>query len=315
MSWNVQYMAGTQSKLFGMRVEMHKNLPNQILKHTLEEVAKLIILEEPDIILLQELDDKASRSYHQDQLKELLSLLPADYQSYCSAFYWKAMYVPHPQINGKVGMKLAVISKFKINGALRHQLPLIDREVKNWYDPLFFWVEKQFHLKRAILEVSLPTEKGGHFTVFNTHLTAYPGDGHTVLSKQVSQIEGLLQEKDQLKIPWVIGGDFNLLPPGISADELALSDGENYNAHTEIRVLYDLYEGVPDLEEVKGENAKHWLTYIPNKSRDKKADRTLDYFFVSRSIDLKNAFVVQQNAHQISDHYPVTIYIRLPDYE
>ena len=78
---------------------------------TLNEVARVIREENPDIILLQEVDDNARRTDYQDQLALLLELIPADYKFHASAFYWQSPFVPHPKIMGKVGMKL---STFKL---------------------------------------------------------------------------------------------------------------------------------------------------------------------------------------------------------
>jgi len=98
--------------------------PEDIAK-TLKEVARIIQDENPDVILLQEVDDGAKRTDYEDQLASLLPLLPKEYACYASAFYWKASFVPHPRIMGAAGMKLSTISKYKMTEAVRHQLALI----------------------------------------------------------------------------------------------------------------------------------------------------------------------------------------------
>ena len=120
LNWNVQFMAGKKYVFFF-------DVPN------------------PDLVLLQEVDDGAKRTDNQDQLAELLKLLPEDYKCSASAFYWKNSYLPHPRVKGSTGMKVSTISKYKIESAVRHALPLIPA------DP----ITKQFGLKRAILETKL----------------------------------------------------------------------------------------------------------------------------------------------------------------
>lgn len=312
MSWNVQYMAGT-NYVFWYEGGTDIKPSQEDIQQSTQEVAQVIIRENPDIILLQEVDQGAARSYYKDQIESLLAYLPAEYTSLSSAFYWKAFFVPHPKIWGSVGTKLCVISKYQINGAIRHQLAHIDKKVQNWYDPISFWFEKQFHLKRAVLELSFPLESGENFIVYNTHLTAYPGKGSTVLTRQVSEIKKLLSEKDQGGISWVLGGDLNLLPPGVSSKGLQLTEGEFYNPNSEIKPLFEQYTVFPKPQ--KGIDPSTQFTYIPNLLLEKVADRTLDYFFVSPGIRLDSAQVLQKNAKNISDHYPIIIQITLPDRE
>ncbi|NJO03168.1 MAG: endonuclease/exonuclease/phosphatase family protein, partial [Bacteroidia bacterium] len=170
LSWNIQYLAGKDYIFWydlpdGSGPDIQPS--SQAIAATVEGVARIITQENPDIILLQEVDENARRSYYEDQLKKLLTLLPAAYCCYTEAFYWKAAYVPHPKVQGRVGMKLVVLSKYQMQSAWRHQLALIER--KHWYD----WVEQQFNLKRALQEVYLPVEGGRELVVGNTHLSAF----------------------------------------------------------------------------------------------------------------------------------------------
>ena len=166
MSWNVQYMAGKNHVFFydlldGSGPDSRPSATD--IAATLQAAALIIRQENPDIILLQEVDDGARRTDYQDQLVRLLELLPADYRHHTSTFYWKSSFVPHPSIMGPVGMKLATISKYQITQALRHQLPLRNvNALRQW-----------FEIKRAVLETRLPIRNQRDFVVMNTHLSAY----------------------------------------------------------------------------------------------------------------------------------------------
>jgi len=149
MTWNVQFMAGKNYVFFSDLPD--GNAPDERpsradIEKTLREVARVIRSENPDIVLLQEVDDGAARTDYENQLARLTALLPPEYACQTEAFYWKAAYVPHPRIHGAVGMKLAILSRYQISNAQRHQLTLIPA------DPL----TQQFNLKRAILEAHLP---------------------------------------------------------------------------------------------------------------------------------------------------------------
>ena len=135
MSWNVQYMAGKDYVFF-------YDLPSfdgpdyeprvEDVVMTFKEVVRVIEDEDPDIILLQEVDHGARRTQYVDQLALLVELMPNSYKSYSSSFYWKNKYVPHPAIMGSTGMKLAVISKYRIAESTRHRLACVPRNLLYW---------------------------------------------------------------------------------------------------------------------------------------------------------------------------------------
>jgi len=106
MTWNVQTMSGKNYVFWN-------DLPNgdgpderpspEDITLTLSEVARVIKDENPDIIFLEEIDNGAARTDYEDQFARLKELLPSDFVCSTSAYYWKAVYVPHPRIHGKVG--------------------------------------------------------------------------------------------------------------------------------------------------------------------------------------------------------------------
>ncbi|MCF7876463.1 endonuclease/exonuclease/phosphatase family protein [Candidatus Bipolaricaulota bacterium] len=289
-NWNVQFMAGKGYDFYYEGGEDTRPTPEDI-DQTTEEVVRAIEEEDPDIILLQEVDDGAKRTDHEDQLKNLMGKLPDEYQSHASAFYWKAAFSPHPKILGSVGMKLSVISKYKMESARRHQLAL---KPDNWF-------VRQFDLKRTALEVRFPRKEGEDFVVFNTHLTAF-AYGSDVRQRQVEEIQGLLEERSEGGYPWVIGGDFNLRPPG--RDE-GSSDNEA------IKKLFDDYRAVPGYEEVNGPNPEDWYTHFPNNPEIAGPDSTIDYYFLSGSVSLGDHYVRQEGTLKISDHLPVVAEVRV----
>lgn len=310
LSWNVQYMAGKNYVFW-------YDLPNdqgpdirpeyQDISTTLEAVAKVIVEEDPDIILLQEVDDGAKRTYQEDQLEKLLMLLPGDYTSYTEAFYWKANFIPHTKIWGSVGMKLVVISKYHLQGALRHQLALIEK--KTWYN----WLERQFHLKRAIQEVQVPIQGGKYLTVFNTHLSAF-AQGTNTMQKQVAQINALVGQQDRQENIWVLGGDFNLLPPGKKPyASLAADQQVAYNPSTEIIPLFQNFQSVPSRTEANGQNMKDWFTHFPNDPSVLAPDRTIDYLFLPKSVKVDRHYIRHKDTHKISDHLPVVTEFTIPN--
>ena len=304
MSWNVQYMAGKDYvfwyDLFDESGPDERPSPGSITA-TFDEVVRVIADESPDVILLQEVDDGASRTDGEDQLERLLGLLGDDYACSASAFYWKALFVPHPRIMGSAGMKLSTISRYRIDEATRHQLPIMPS------DPL----TQQFNFRRAILEVRLPVEGGTDLVVLNTHLDAF-AQGTDTMQQQVALTKGLIDDLGAAGNPWVLGGDFNLLPPGQQFDSLPADQRVYYESDSELAVLTDTYPSVPSLEEANGTDASTWFTHYPNDPAVTGPDRTIDFVFFDPSLELGDHFVRSADTLAISDHLPVVATFTLP---
>lgn len=267
---------------------------------TLEGLAQLIKQQNPDIILLQEVDDGAKRTDYADQLAQLLSLLPDDYVCHTSSVYWQADYLPHPRIMGAVGMKLSIISKYKISSATRRQLSLIPE------DP----ISQLFNLKRALQDVRLPVDGANELAVLNTHLSAFAKNTGTS-ERQINQIDAHLQLLNKAKTPWVIGGDFNLLPPG-AYPLLAEDQRIHHDVESAITTLFQRYSAVPSLELTQSDQRQQWFTFFPNDPRVQRPDRTIDYYFYSHQLRLQSAHVETETSLTLSDHMPIIANFILP---
>ncbi len=313
MTYNVQYMA-SKNYIFFYDVDVNdpaamdaiekadKTLASQPSKEhvywTLDQVAKVIEDENPDIILLQEMNGaNDSRTYYIDLLSELRSRLPADdYGCHTQAPYWQADFIFHPNILGSVDMRLATLSRYRITSALRHQLPRPERNR----------LVRPFHFQRALLESRIATVDGSSLAVLNTHFEAWAA-GTGLMERQVAAAQALLQSLDNQSIPWILGGDLNLLPPDDNRQRrriLAARTGR-YDEQPQIQALYQRYRAVPDLGELLSDNAPAWYTFFPNDPTVSGPDRTIDYLFYSDQWSLADAKVVQDGALDISDHLPV----------
>ena len=303
LTYNVQYMAGKNYVFF-------YDLPNDAglderpsaedITATLGEVARIIKDEDPDFILLQEIDDGSKRTDNEDQLARLLELLPDEYKCHTSAFYWKAGFVPHPRIMGTIGHKLSIISKYRIETALRYQLPINPADL----------LTQQFSPKRAILEARLPVEGEKDFLLLTTHLEV-ANRGPEIKQQEIAKIDEVLQSIDQAGNPWLLGGDFNLLPPG---GYEFLWDGQqnNFREVSEIEPLFNRYNVFPGLVEVTGDNPKNWFTMFINDPSVPELDRTIDYVFYSDNLTMTRAHVRNNDTLTISDHLPVIAEFTLP---
>ena len=244
LSWNVQYMAGKDYVFYYDLLDgsgPDERPSPQAITATFAEVARVITEEDPDVILLQEVDDGAARTDGEDQLARLLTLLPDDYACTASAFYWKAAWVPHPRILGSVGMKLSTISRYRIDTAIRHRLPVIPA------DPL----TEQFGLKRAILEVHLPVEGASDLVTFNTHLDAF-AQGTDTMQRQVASPTSCWGRPLPRDSRGCSAATSTCCRPGRQYADLDPSRQAYYAPDSELAVLTDTYPVVPSLDEVNG---------------------------------------------------------------
>lgn len=126
MTWNIQYLAGK-------RYVFWDDLPDatgpdqrptaEDLAFTLDEVVRVIRDEQPDLVLLQEIDDGSSATDDQDQLALIQERINDLYHCSAQAYEWKSAFVPTPHIFGSVGRKQATLSRYRIDSAERRQLP------------------------------------------------------------------------------------------------------------------------------------------------------------------------------------------------
>jgi endonuclease/exonuclease/phosphatase family metal-dependent hydrolase len=304
LNWNIQFMAGNKDNDFFFSDGDDPWPAKETIAKTIKEVARVIESENPDIILLQEVDDGSKRTYHVDQLEELLALLPKAYSSHASSFYWKTRFVPHPRIMGSMGMKLSTISKYKITRAVRHALAPISNQN---------FLVQQVSIKRAVSEVYLPVANGKNLHVLNAHLSAF-AQGSNTMELQVAQVDKFLNEIERSGNYGFIGGDFNLIPPGKQFDLLPEKSKKYYNPKgTEIKLLFDKYKTVPSYEELNGPDYMKWMTAMSTGIKGPKPNKTIDYFMFTSAINYGEHYVRAADTLLISDHLPVITYFTIPE--
>ncbi|MFO2464612.1 endonuclease/exonuclease/phosphatase family protein [Pseudomonas sp. 15FMM2] len=303
MTWNVQYLAGKNYVFWydtpdGSGPDERPTVED--MAFSLDEVARVIRDEHPDILLLQELDEDAKPSHYQDQLALLQERLSDLYPCSVQAFDWKADFVPDWHILGSVGRKLVTLSRYQIEHAERLQLPVASVNL----------VSRQFQPKPALLLSYLPLSDGGQLAVLNTRLDrATPGSG--AIREQVQMTVKLLDKFESRGTPWLIGGDFNLLPLGQFL-RLDASQRGQYSPDSELHLLWDKYPMAPSNSQSSGIDRAKWLTHFPNDPSLDGPDRTLDYLFYSPRLKKVEARVRQDDTLRISDHLPVIARFLLP---
>jgi endonuclease/exonuclease/phosphatase family metal-dependent hydrolase len=299
VTFNVQFLAGTAYDFF------YDGGPDTLVAQsdiisTASQVGAFIARSNADLVLLQEVDCGARRTQYLDELGLLRSALPDEMQNFAAAYYWKSKFVPHPKILGSAGTKLVLFSRYRLGRARRCQLPCTPGNP----------IERDFNLKRAILEVELPLADGGFLTVLNTHLEAFP-KGTNVMERQIQKVLERLSGLDRQNQPWILGGDFNLLPPGQSARLKAETRGA-HREPSEIGSIFERYAGVPTIAESTGTQMDRCFTFTRRSANRRIPIRTLDYLFTAPNVTIERYSVQQEGMMSVSDHLPLVAEFVLP---
>lgn len=303
MTWNIQYLAGK-------RYVFWYDLPDgsgpderptpEDLAYNLDEVARVIRDEQPDIVLLQEVDDGAKNTDYGNQLALLQARVADLYPCSSEAFDWKSDFVPDRHIFGSVGRKLATLSRYQMDSAERLHLP----------SPSGHFISRLFQPQPALLVIYLPLSDGQRLAMTNTHLSDAESGGD-VRKRQVASVRQLQQTFEQNGTLWITGGDFNLLPQG-QYQRLPAEQRAPFAAESELRDLWESFPMIPSNDDVTGEDRRTWYTRFPNDPSISGPDRTQDFLFYSPKLKRVEARVRQADTLLISDHMPVIARLKVP---
>ena len=297
LSWNLQYGAGRKHKFFydgGDAV----HVPEADVREAVAGLQAALRGYDPDVSLLQEIDRDSDRTQRIDQLPLLAGLDGAGAHCVAAATYHRSPWVPSPMPVplGRVDMNLGLLTRGPLHNAQRHALPLLQESR----------VRQLFNLKRALLTGEAPID--GHSLPLRlavTHLSAFSrGDG--TLQRQIAVLSAWMEEqsKDPAQ-PWVLAGDFNLLPPGDDPKRLSV-ESDLYAADTNpIDALIPRFRTVFPVAGLLSDDAR---TYVPYGAD--APDRKIDFMFVGGPVDVVSARVGREQI-ALSDHLPIIAELRI----
>ena len=201
LSWNVGYAGlGKESDFFMDGGKESRAADRETVGRYLEGIHRTIVDEDPDIVLLQEVDIDSSRTYGIDER----SLLAEGMNCETFAYNYSCPFVPIPVPPiGKVNSGLFTMTgDLKIERAERISLPCP-----------FTWPTRIANLKRCLLVSYMPVlGSGKQLVLINLHLEAYDdGEGKIAQTQQLREFILAEYEKGNYVIA---GGDFNQVFPG-----------------------------------------------------------------------------------------------------
>lgn len=197
MTWNIGYGGLSANADFFM--DGGKNVVScdkEKVNNNIAGIINGIKQQNPDIVILQEVDEKSRRSYKINEYKKIANDL--DDYDYVQAYNYICAFVPMPVPPiGKVKSGLATYSDYDIASSSRISLPCP-----------FKWPSRLANLKRCLNVSRIPiegTEK--ELVIVNLHLEAYD-DGEGKIA-QTAMLADILQKEYKAGNYVIAGGDFN----------------------------------------------------------------------------------------------------------
>ncbi len=195
MAWNVKYGAARLPFWFdcwGDRVAMTRGE----VDGNLGALNALLREVEPDVLLTEEIEVNSRRSAYVNQVEALLNGTTLNYAAYFRT--WDSRYIPSEGL-GRMDLGMAILSRYPILEAVAIRQP--DRTDQ---DP----VTGAFYIHRVIGRAVIAPRPDLRVAIYVVHTEAYDQDG----TKQ-AQLRQIKEVVDGEELPFVLGGDFNELPP------------------------------------------------------------------------------------------------------
>ncbi len=289
VTWNIGWAYGMGSSSESLK-------PKAFMDAAIADLGAKAKALDPDILLIQEIDFDADRSYNVDQAELIAKAAGLKYVS--KGISWRANYLPFPYWppSGHWG---AIVS----GGAILSKHPLSDCKTELLEKPDGApWWYKPFYLFRY-LQTCNATIGGKTVPLFNTHLDAFYTDNRTDQAERIAEVIGASATGLE-----IFGGDFNTVQP-----EATLKSGyedEAESDHGSDRTT-EIIRGIPSLRDVLAPSEfaakqSEYFTYPADAP-----NRKLDYIFIGKDL-LSVETRIPTEVGDVSDHLPVLSRIVLP---
>lgn len=314
MAWNVKYGAKRENFWFdfwGDTVQM----PVAQVEGNMQDLYQLIREYDPDILMTEEIEVNSRRSGYVDMVRGILENTSLNYAAYFQT--WNSAYVPSEGL-GRMDLGNAIFSKYPITKAER-----IRQDDRTDQDPL----TSTFYIHRALGRAVIKTEDR-ELAAWVIHTEAYDNDG--TKQKHIQQAHDELAKET---LPWIIGGDFNELPPNAAKTSRFPDEPES-----SIGTPYEQPPYTPQVMEPMFNDFAPWLTleqFGATEETQRKYythsvigpeqtgsngepgfwNRTLDYLFAQKTLkwvpgqsdvlQVPGRLGITSNPLELSDHAPV----------
>lgn len=270
---------------------MSRSSSRKQTEKNLEAVEAFIKAKKSDVFLLQEVDERADRSFEIDEVDQLTGAFPGYNASF--AYNYKANWVPVPVFKpmGSALSGLLTLSKADYEQSVRYKLPGDEPIPKRYFD-----------LKRCVMANTYTLSSGKELVIVNIHLSAFD-EGGKIRAQQIEWLSSYLQKTYQKDKNYVIvGGDWNHLLSEALHDKIVGEIPEwvavlpdSLAAETGFKVYYD--------EKVNTVRSNE-KAYVAGEN----FETIIDGYLVSPNLKVLEVKGVDLGFEN-SDHHPVSITI------
>jgi len=296
MNWNIGY-AGLGKEMDFFYDEGTKVRPTEALGRKYLDGIKAFVSanDTVDFWMLQEVDIKAKRSHHMNEVDEIEKVKKGSFGVFAKNYDVPFVPVPIYEPMGCVEGGLIIFSEFPPTEAVRYAYPLIAD-----------WPDKLFLLDRCFVLNRYPLQSGRDLIVINTHNSAYVYD--SALRVHELQIIKKIMLTEYNNGNFVIaGGDWNQNPPGYEPSNI-------YNGHkffkSEVQMNPDFMpEGwIWAYDNSAPTNRQNYQAFVKGEN----GTTCLDYYLTSPNVEVLETKVIDLNFEN-SDHNPVFLKIVLKE--
>ena len=279
---------GTESRAFS------KEAVYENLNHAFDALKAL----KPDFMLLQELDEDATRSYHVNEVALAGETLDGYSSYYAQNYDSPYLFYPLTRPHGASKAGLLTLTNTGVDRVARRGLP-IEGGFMKFLD-----------LDRCYSKMWIPVDGGKSLILYNLHLSAYTSDGK-IADEQLELLTADMLAEYEAGNYVVGGGDFNKDLLGDSSAVFGVS-GEAYTwaqplkdgaipAGLTLVSSLDAANPIPSCRNADGQ-------YVPGES----FVLTVDGFIVSDNVRVEACRVVDEG-FKCSDHNPVVMTFELKE--
>lgn len=285
MSWNIGYAGLGDNMDFFMDGGERSKDTRERTEQNLTEIISLMKAEDADIYLIQEVDERARRTYRINEIEAIAEAFPGYYAYFAPNF--DVWFVPSPVNDpmGRVCSGVMTLSRIKPTSVRRLQYP-----------SSFSFPMRMFNLKRCLLEADFVTSDGRTVHIGNTHNTAFDAGGMRLAEDEF--LKDRIASFAQAGEPFIVAGDWNQCPPQYTPSKEEL-DNEFFAPS-----VFDT-TGINSFARVLCDTSHYSMRYNDKPYCDSSTKSILDFCIVPRAgLEVFDFRTIDLDFHS-SDHNPV----------
>ncbi len=294
LSWNIGYAGlGDNMDFFYDGGKKTRDTKQRTIENLNQIINFLSLQNNIDLMLLQEVDVEAKRTYYINERDSIENKLPNYLSIYADNYFVNFVPVPLSDPMGYVRAGLQFLSKPVPSQSTRYSFP-------GNYD----WPTSLFMLDRCFIANRYKLENGKELIIINTHNSAF--DDGSLKKQQLEYLKNFLITEYNKGNYFVVGGDWNQNPLGFDNSKFSnYSQSKNFHLSSIDKNIFPSdWKFIFDSKEAT--NRSNVAAY----KKGETATTVLDFFLISPNI--KSKFITTINLNfKNSDHQPIIMNFEL----